>query len=226
MKNSFVKNITPLHGIIIILIILAIDQFSKFYIKLNYPITIYSNEAIVDWNFFKILFVENKGMAMGAKLNDIIPFLPENTSKLLLTFFRLIAIGGIGYWLRNVYKKESSTYLRWSLCLIFAGALGNIIDSVFYGLIFSQSYGQVATFLPIEGYAPIFFGNVVDMIQFPLVEWTWPKWIPIIGGEDYLFFQYIFNVADTSISTGLAILIFFNKKIFNQNEKIESGVTA
>lgn len=226
MKKKFIKNNTIYHGIIIIIIILALDQFSKFYIKLNYPITVYSNESIVDWGFFKILFVENKGMAMGTKLNDIIPFLPENISKLLLTFFRLIAIGGIGYWLQSLYKNKSSIYLKWSLCLIFAGALGNIIDSVFYGLIFSNSYGQIASFLPDQGYAPIFFGNVVDMIQFPLVEWTWPRWIPFIGGEDYLFFQYIFNIADTSISIGVAILIFFNKTVFNQNEKIDSGVTA
>ena len=88
MKNNFIKNIKPFHGILIILVILVIDQFSKFFIKLNYPITIYSNEAIVNWRFFKILFVENKGMAMGAKLNDFIPFLSENTAKLLLTLFR------------------------------------------------------------------------------------------------------------------------------------------
>tara|TARA_B100001758_G_C18340820_1_gene574199 strand:+ start:504 stop:1184 length:681 start_codon:yes stop_codon:yes gene_type:complete len=226
MKYSLLNNKSILNGIIIILIILFLDQFSKFYIKLNYPITIYSNDAIINWRFFKILFVENKGMAMGAKLNDIIPFLPENISKLLLTFFRLIAILGIGYWLQSLYKIKSSVYLRWSLCLIFAGALGNIIDSVFYGVIFSESYGQIATFLPDQGYAPLFFGNVVDMIQIPLLEWTWPKWIPIIGGKKYLFFQYIFNIADTSISIGVLILIFFNKKIFNQNEKTESGVTA
>ncbi len=225
MKNTFFKNKSLLSGILIICVILVLDQISKIYIKLNYPITIYSNEAIIDWGFFKLLFVENKGMAMGAKLNDIIPFLPEKISKLLLTFFRLIAIVGIGYWLQSLYKIKTSVYLRWALCLIFAGALGNIIDSVFYGLIFSDSYGQVATFLPDQGYAPIFFGSVVDMIQFPLFEWTWPTWIPIIGGQDYLFFQYIFNIADASISIGVAILIFFNKKIFNQNEKIESAVT-
>jgi len=221
MKISLFKNLRPLNGLIIIIIILIIDQSSKFYIKLNYPITTYSNEAIVNWRFFKILFVENKGMAMGAKLNDFIPFMSENTAKLLLTFFRLIAISGIGLWLRSLYKKESSVYLRWALCLIFAGALGNIIDSMFYGLIFSNSYGQTATFLPPEGYAPLFFGNVVDMIQLPIVEWTWPKWLPLVGGENFLFFQYIFNIADTFISIGVVILIFFNKEAFNQNEKKE-----
>ena len=157
MKNRLFKNNKLLHGVIIILIILALDQFSKIYIKLNYPITVFSNETILDWGFFKILFVENKGMAMGAKLNDIIPFLTENTSKLLLTVFRLIAIVGIGYWLQDLYKGKSSVYLRWSLCFIFAGALGNIIDSVFYGLIFTDSYGQIATFHPGQGYAPMFF---------------------------------------------------------------------
>ena len=219
MKKNYIQNNTVLHAIIIVVIILILDQFSKFYIKLNYPITIYSNEAILDWGFFKILFVENKGMAMGAKLNDIFPFLTESTCKILLTFFRLIAIVGIGYWLQSLYKIKSSVYLRWSLCLVFAGALGNIIDSVFYGLIFSDSYGQIASFLPDHGYSPIFFGNVVDMIQFPLAEWTWPMWMPFIGGEDYLFFEYIFNIADSSISIGVVILLFFNKTIFNETEK-------
>ena len=102
------------------------------------------------------------------------------------------------------------------MCLIFAGALGNIIDSVFYGHLFSSSFGQVASFQTEQGYAPLFFGHVVDMLQFPLASWVWPEWMPFIGGESYTFFQYIFNVADTSISTGVGLLIVFNKKIFSQ----------
>ena len=135
------------------------DQTSKFFIKLNYPLSLYGNSAIVDWGFFKLLFVENKGMAMGTKLNDVLPFLSDKAAKLVLTVFRLLAIIGIGYWLWDNIRKQTSNLFRWALCLIFAGALGNIIDSVFYGVIFSHSYGEVATLFPDEGgYAPIFQG--------------------------------------------------------------------
>ena len=199
------------------------DQGSKFYIKLNYPLSVYGVPAILDWGFFKLLFVENKGMAMGAKLNDFIPFISEATSKLILTLFRIVAIFGLGYWLLDSIKKQSGILLNWALALIFAGALGNIIDSVFYGVIFTDSYGKIAEIFPEKGYASLFYGHVVDMLQFPLVEWTWPSWIPFVGGENYLFFQYIFNVADTAISTGVGILIFFNKKIFSKSDSLLSS---
>ena len=199
------------------------DQGSKFYIKLNYPLSGYGVPAILDWGFFKLLFVENKGMAMGAKLNDFIPFISEATSKLVLTLFRIVAIFGLGYWLLDSIKKQSGILLNWALALIFAGALGNIIDSVFYGVIFTDSYGKIAEIFPEKGYASLFYGHVVDMLQFPLVEWTWPSWIPFVGGENYLFFQYIFNVADTAISTGVGILIFFNKKIFSKSDSLLSS---
>lgn len=215
-----VSNINLTTAIAIVLVLLLMDQASKFFIKLNYPLSLYGNSAIVDWGFFKILFVENKGMAMGTKLNDIFPFFSDKTAKLVLTIFRLFAIAGIGYWLWDNIRKQTSNLFRWALCLIFAGALGNILDSVFYGLIFSHSYGQVATLFPEGGgYAPIFQGHVVDMLQFPLVSWNWPNWMPWIGGEHYTFFQYVFNIADTAISIGVGILIVFNKKIFGQQTK-------
>ena len=205
-----------------ILTILLLDQGFKIYIKLNYPLSGYGVPPIVDWGFFKLLFVENKGMAMGAKLNDFLPFISEDTAKLVLTLFRIVAIFGLGYWLWDAVKKQTSTLLNWALALIFAGALGNIIDSVFYGVLFSDSYGKVAQIFPAEGYAPLFYGNVVDMLQFPLVEWTWPSWMPWVGGEEYLFFQYIFNIADTAISTGVGILIIFNKRIFSKPSAAET----
>lgn len=194
--------------------ILLLDQGSKIYIKLHYPLSGYGVPPIVDWGFFKLLFVENKGMAMGTKLNDFLPFITEKTAKLILTVFRIIAIFGLGYWLWDTIKKQSGVLLNWALALIFAGALGNIIDSVFYGVLFSDSYGKVAQIFPDQGYAPLFYGHVVDMLQFPLVEWTWPSWMPLVGGDSFLFFQYIFNIADTAISTGVGILLIFNKKIF------------
>ena len=212
-----VSNINLPTAIAIVLVLLLMDQASKFFIKLNYPLSLYGNSAIVDWGFFKLLFVENKGMAMGTKLNDIFPFFSDKTAKLVLTIFRLLAIVGIGYWLWDNIRKQTSNLFRWALCLIFAGALGNIIDSVFYGLIFSHSYGQVATLFPEGGgYASIFQGHVVDMLQFPLVSWNWPDWMPWVGGERYTFFQYVFNIADSTISIGVGILIFFNKQIFGQ----------
>ena len=215
-----VSNINLTTAIAIVLVLLLMDQASKFFIKLNYPLSLYGNSAIVDWGFFKLLFVENKGMAMGTKLNDIFPFFSDKTAKLVLTIFRLFAIAGIGYWLWDNIRKQTSNLFRWALCLIFAGALGNILDSVFYGLIFSHSYGQVATLFPEGGgYAPIFQGHVVDMLQFPLVSWNWPNWMPWIGGEHYTFFQYVFNIADSAISIGVGILIVFNKKIFGQQTK-------
>ena len=215
-----VSNINLPTAIVIILCLLLLDQAFKFFIKLNYPLSLYGNGAIIDWGFFKLLFVENKGMAMGTKLNDFLPFFSDKIAKLVLTVFRLLAIVGIGYWLWDNIRKQSSNLFRWALCLIFAGALGNIIDSVFYGVIFSHSYGQVATIFPEGGgYAPIFQGHVVDMLQFPLVSWNWPDWMPWVGGEHYTFFQYVFNIADFAISVGVGILIVFNKRIFGQEAK-------
>ena len=207
----------------IILITLFLDQSTKIYIKLNYPLSGYGVPPIIDWGFFKLLFVENKGMAMGAKLNDFIPFLSEDTGKLILSLFRIVAIFGLGYWLWDTIKKQSGTLLNSALALIFAGALGNIIDSILYGVLFTDSYGQIAEIFPEKGYAPLFYGHVVDMLQFPLVEWTWPSWVPWIGGDNYLFFQYIFNIADTAISTGVGILIVFNKKIFSKSDSLPSS---
>ena len=120
---------------------------------------------------------------MGAKLNDFLPFISEDTAKLVLTLFRIVAIFGLGYWLWDAVKKQTSTLLNWALALIFAGALGNIIDSVFYGVIFSDSHNTIASLFPEKGYAPLFYGHVVDMLQFPLVEWDWPNWMPWIGSR-------------------------------------------
>lgn len=212
LKFSF-PTINIQRALYIIFAVISLDQVSKIYIKLNFPLTLYGDDAIIDYGFFKILFIENKGMAWGTKLSDFIPFLDDDISKLLLSVIRIVAIFFLGYWIKKSLQKKTSNSFLLSLCLIFAGAVGNLLDSIFYGAIFSNSYGQVATFLPEEGYAPFFFGHVVDMLQFPIATWVWPKWIPIIGGETYTFFEYVFNFADSSISLGIAIIIFFDRRL-------------
>jgi signal peptidase II len=211
--NYLLKNIDAKKSIIFILSLIFLDQFVKIYIKLNYPLTAYGEPPIIDLGFFKLLFIENKGMAMGAKLNNLIPFLDDNTAKLILTIFRIFACIGIGFWLKSIIKNKGSQLLIICVCLILAGAAGNLIDSVFYGLIFSSSYGQVASLFPEAGYAPLFYGSVVDMIQFPLATWNWPTWVPFIGGDEYTFFEYVFNLADSYICTGVILLLIFSKKV-------------
>lgn len=192
----------------IIILILLIDQISKIYIKTNFIL----GEEIRVFDWFRILFVENEGMAWGAKI-------PGEYGKLLLTLFRLGAIVGIGYWLWDSVRNKSSRVLIVAISFIFAGALGNIIDSVFYGVIFDHSYGQVAAILPEGGgYGTLFHGKVVDMLYFPLFEGMLPKWIPFWGGEYFSFFDPVFNIADTAISTGVALLLLFNKRAFPKNE--------
>ena len=208
----FIKNIDARKSLALIIALVFLDQVVKFYIKLNYPLTI-GEPPIIDIGFFKLLFIENKGMAMGASVNTLLPFLDDNTAKLILTLFRIFACIGLGFWLRNMIKKKASQLLIFCLCLILAGAIGNLIDSVFYGIIFSSSYGQVASLFPEVGYAPLFYGSVVDMIQFPLATWIWPEWLPVIGGQEYTFFEYVFNFADSYISTGVLLLLIFNSKV-------------
>ncbi len=191
-------------SILIIAIILIVDQISKIYIKTNFRL--YESVEVFSW--FKILFIENEGMAWGAKI-------PGSYGKVILTVFRLFAIVGIGWWLWDSTRKKAPKVLLIAISLIFAGALGNIIDSVFYGVIFSDSTGQLATFLPESGgYAPWLKGRVVDMLYFPLYDGILPEWVPIWGGERFVFFEPVFNVADTAISTGFGILLFFHKKAF------------
>lgn len=194
---------------VIIILILLIDQISKFYIKTNFVLG--EEIQVLDW--FSILFVENEGMAWGTKI-------PGEYGKLLLTLFRLVAIVGIGYWLWDSVKNNGSRILIIAISFIFAGAFGNIIDSVFYGMIFTHSYGQIAEFMPEGGgYADIFYGKVVDMLYFPLYDGPLPSWIPIWGGDHFTFFEPVFNVADTAISTGVILLLLFNKKAFPDKEE-------
>lgn len=188
-----------------VFLILLIDQASKIYIKTNF----YINEQVKVFDWFRIYFVENEGMAWGAEI-------PGNYGKLILTLFRIIAVGGISWWLFDSIKKGLSGYLTFAITLILAGAIGNIIDSVFYGVIFNDSYGQVATIFSNQPYGTWFHGEVVDMLYFPIIkDILMPQWVPVIGGRPFTFFNAIFNVADVAISTGFGILIVFNKRCFN-----------
>lgn len=200
---------------LLIITILLIDQISKFYIKTHFAL--HHRIEVFDW--FHILFVENDGMAWGTKLSDFIAGISDRTAKLALTIFRIVAVIGIGYWLVSSIKKKGPQILIVAIALIFAGALGNIIDSAFYGIIFNDSYSQVATFLPESGYDTLFHGKVVDMLHFPIWKGILPEWIPFFGGDYFTFFEPVFNVADMAISSGIGMLIVFNKKAFHQDEE-------
>lgn len=202
-------------SIFIIVIILLIDQISKVYIKTHFALQ--DNVEVFKW--FKIYFIENDGMAWGTKISDFVSFIDDRTAKVALTLFRVVAIFGIGYWLYDVTKKKSPKVLILAIALIFAGALGNIIDSVFYGVLFDDSYSQVATFLPeAGGYDALLHGKVVDMLYFPLWKGYLPEWLPFFGGDYFTFFEPVFNIADMAISTGFIMLIVFNKKAFQKKE--------
>ena len=192
---------------LLIFLVLLVDQISKIYVKTNFIL----GEEVEVFNWFKIHFIENEGMAWGTQI-------PGAYGKLILTLFRLVAVGGIGYWLwDSIERKHSSNYLIVAIALILAGAFGNIIDSVFYGVIFDDSTSQLATLFSNEPYGEYFHGKVVDMFYFPFWHGNLPQWLPLWGGRDFTFFNAIFNVADVAISTGVGILIVFNKKAFHKH---------
>lgn len=205
-------------SLLLIAVILIIDQISKIYIKTHFSL----QESVEVFSWFKIHFIENSGAAWGAKLSDFMP-ISDSSGKLILTVFRLLAVAGIGYWLYDTIKKQLPKTLILAVSLIFSGALGNILDSVFYGLIFDHSTGQVATLFSDQPYGSLFYGKVVDMLYFPMIDSTWPEWVPYFGGGDFRFFEPVFNIADTAISTGVGILLVFNKKAFPKiGEELEN----
>ena len=202
-------------SLLLVIVILVIDQVSKIYIKTHFTY----QESVTVFSWFQILFIENSGAAWGAKLSDFLP-ISESTGKLILTVFRLFAITGIGYWLYDTIKKESSKTLILAVSLIFAGAVGNILDSVFYGMIFNDStHIQIATLFSDEPYGGVLYGRVVDMLHFPIIRGAvWPEWVPYFGGSIFNFFEPVFNIADMAISTGVGLLLVFNKKAFSEKK--------
>ncbi|MDO5104513.1 lipoprotein signal peptidase [Capnocytophaga sp.] len=191
------------HAFLVILLILIVDQWSKIYVKTHFVL----NESVGVFSWFKILFIENDGAAWGTKI-------PGEYGKLALTLFRIVAVCGFGYWLFDAVRKKQASVLILSIALILAGALGNIIDSVFYGVIFDHSYDNIATLFSQQPYGTLFHGKVVDMFYFPLIDTKLPDWLPFFGGERFRFFEPVFNVADAAISVAVGLLLVFNKKAF------------
>ncbi len=185
-------------SILLIFIVLLVDQLSKFYIKLNFRL----GESVEVFSWFQIYFIENNGMAFGM----------EFIGKLFLTLFRIVAVAGLSFFLYQLIRKQARTGFVLSVSLLLAGAAGNIFDSVFYGVIFNESYGQVATLFPDGGgYAPLFYGKVVDMLYFPII---------VNSAGETVFFSPVFNIADSAISVSAAIILLFFRK--DLNEHLES----
>ena len=188
---------------IIIVCVVIIDQLLKIWVKTNF---FYGEEYVItDW--FRLYFIENNGMAFGMELG----------SKLLLTLFRIVAVALFIYYIYRIKDKDTfhKGYIT-CISLITAGALGNVLDCIFYGVIFDNPVPPfTATLIPDGGgYGTLFHGRVVDMFYFPLVEWNWPDWLPFVGGEHFIFFQPIFNFADAALSVGVIVLILFYSKFF------------
>jgi signal peptidase II len=198
-------------AIILIFLVLLADQISKFWIKTHLAI----GDSIPVFSWFQIRFIENPGMAFGFDI-------PGRWGKPVLTIFRILAVCVIAWYLRQLILKKAKTSLVLCGALILAGAAGNIIDSVFYGRLFSESaYFQIARFLPEEGgYAPLLYGKVVDMLYFPLIKGHFPLWSPFWAGQEFVFFRPIFNIADSSITLGILIVLIFQKRFFRGDHPI------
>lgn len=180
----------------IVVLLLILDQALKIWIKTHMQL----HESIEVTSWFHIYFTENAGMAFGI----------EVIGKLFLSIFRIVAVGFIAYYLWKLVRAGYKFGFIACIALIFAGAIGNIIDSVFYGMLFDDSYGHVATFLPEGGgYAGWLHGKVVDMFYFPLIQTVLPDWLPIWGGKEFIFFRPIFNLADSAICVGVFLLLLF-----------------
>lgn len=184
----------------VVFLVLLVDQLSKIWVKTH--MGLYDSIPVTDW--FRIYFVENNGMAFGI----------EAGGKLFLSLFRVIAVVLIIFYISRLVKNNYKTGFIVCVTLVLAGASGNIIDSIFYGVIFEASYpGHIASVVPWgEGYSSLLHGKVVDMLYFPLFSGTWPNWVPVVGGQEFLFFRFIFNIADSAITVGVILILLFYRK--------------
>ena len=191
---------------LIVLGVLVVDQLIKIWVKTN--MTLHEQIEILSW--FKIVFIENNGMAYGMEIG----------SKLVLSLFRVVAISILGYYMVGLVKRQSRWGYLVCLSMILAGAVGNMLDSMFYGLIFNASSEfYTSYFVPFgTGYAPFLMGKVVDMFYFPLIDTTWPSWLPWIGGTPLRFFEPVFNFADSCVTVGAIYLILFHWRFFAKEE--------
>lgn len=191
---------------LLIIVILIIDQVLKIWVKTNMTI---GQEFQLFGNWGVLHFIENNGMAFGLEIGG-------KTGKFILSIFRILAIIGIGWFLSSLIKKKASLGLILAVSAIMAGAIGNIIDSAFYGIIFSESYNQPALIFPEGGgYSSFLLGKVVDMFYFPVINTHWPDWSPIKPNESFIFFRPVFNVADSAITCGVLSILLFQKKMFH-----------
>ncbi|MDR3261712.1 MAG: lipoprotein signal peptidase [Tannerella sp.] len=186
-------------AIALVMLLLILDQTLKIWVKTH--MQLHEHKDFFPW--FQLYFTENPGMAFGMEL----------LNKWMLSVFRIIAVIAIAYYIFRLLKQNASFGYIACMALIFAGALGNILDCVFYGILFDHSYGQVATFLPAGGgYAAVLHGKVVDMLYFPLIQTTCPSWLPFWGGQEFIFFRPIFNLADSAICVSVFILLLFYRR--------------
>jgi signal peptidase II len=193
--------------------VLILDQALKIYIKTNFNYG--GGFDLLGLSWAKIHFVENEGMAFGLSYGGV-------TGKYILSIFRIFMVGFLIYLLVSFIKANEKKSLIFSFALIVAGAIGNIIDCVFYGQIFSESpyHGGLAQFVPFgSGYAPLLQGKVVDMLYFPLIDTTWPRWVPNWGGDRFEFFRPVFNIADSAITIGVITMLIFNFQFFKGDKK-------
>jgi signal peptidase II len=202
-------------SVLLIFLIIVADQVLKILVKTHMQI---GDEIHLFGNRGMLHFIENNGMAFGMEMGG-------KTGKLILTIFRIMAIIGIGFFLSSLIKKNASTGFILAVSAIMAGAIGNAIDSAFYGIIFNESYNQLAVMFPKEGgYSSFLLGRVVDMFYFPIIDTHWPSWSPIKAGETFVFFRPVFNIADSAITCGVISIILFQKKMFA--ELPETGDTG